>query len=167
MTVNEHRGLIPAASVLPGLVKFYISKVASLGSTPVPSAYGPVLSGHTFLEGQVERMPSSRFQPTEPRSISLPRWLEGALQFGTASMETDWQALTGLSWLSYSRSWICQEPRKGQIPVRVVTNPELPTPARLNEPSWRPESPGRDFHPLGTSRPGEVLTPQACLRRPG
>ena len=43
MTFNEHRGLIPAASVLPGLVKFYISKVASLGYTPVPSAYGPVV----------------------------------------------------------------------------------------------------------------------------
>jgi hypothetical protein len=52
MTVNEHRGLIPAASVLPGLVKFYISKVASLGYTPVPSTYVPVDQAILSLRGR-------------------------------------------------------------------------------------------------------------------
>ena len=48
---------------------------------------------------------TSKFQPTESRSISLPA-VEGFSQFGLVSLETHWQALTGLSWLSFSRSCV-------------------------------------------------------------
>lgn len=44
-----------------------------------------------------------RFRGTEWRSIPLPVSLHRS-QFGTVSCETHWQALAGLSWLSFSPS---------------------------------------------------------------
>ncbi len=99
----RHRGLIPATRVLPGLVEFYVSEVTSLGLLH-PSLY-PMCPAPArpyfpdFPEGQI------RFQSIEPRSIDLPTD-KGYSQFGTVSSETYWQALTGLSWLSYSRSCV-------------------------------------------------------------
>lgn len=99
----RHRGLIPAARVLPGLVEFYISEITSLGLLAQAFILCARLPpGHTFLsslEGKI------RFQSIEPRSIDLPTD-KGCLQFGTVFSETYWQALTGLSWLSYSRSCV-------------------------------------------------------------
>lgn len=99
----RHRGLIPATRVLPGLVEFYISEVTSLGLLH-PSLYPmcPAPARPYFPEFPRGGI---RFQSIEPRSIDLPTD-KGYSQFGTVSSETYWQALTGLSWLSYSRSCV-------------------------------------------------------------
>jgi hypothetical protein len=99
----RHRGLIPATRVLPGLVEFYVSEVTSLGLLH-PSLYPmcPVPTRPYFPDCLKRQI---RFQSIEPRSIDLPTD-KGYSQFGTVSSETYWQALTGLSWLSYSRSCV-------------------------------------------------------------
>lgn len=79
---------------------------------------------------------SRRFPGAERRSTPVPI-SSSRSRFGTVSRNTHWQALTGLSWLSYSSSEICSDSRTGQ--VRTGTSPcsVLPTPARLNAPTHR------------------------------
>lgn len=112
--------------------------------------------------GQVSAEVLPRFRGYEGRSDPLPADAECS-QFGTVSDRAYRQAVSRLSWLSYSPSGFSPDRRPSHGPVTAVAGRELPTPARLNEPHetstrsaaerlWS-EPPGRDFHPLERLRP--------------
>lgn len=89
----------PAAIAAPALVMIFALRVTSLSGvtprTPQPCASpsGPA---------QFPQARCLRFQGTEHGSIPLPIGY-GFSRFGTVSRRTHWQALAGLSWLSYSQ----------------------------------------------------------------
>ena len=79
-------------------------------------------------------------------------------RFGTVSVRTHRQALSGLSWLSSSPSSVLRpiaEPGYG--PVACVAAHELPTPAQVERSSLgnapMDRAPWGDLHPLDESRP--------------
>ncbi|CDI03520.1 hypothetical protein BN873_530009 [Candidatus Competibacter denitrificans Run_A_D11] len=86
----------------------------------------------------------ARFQRTEPRSVRLPA-NEDFSQFGIVS---EWNLLASpcgpLMVELFAVLRLTRTPNWSN-PVIVITNNELPTPAKLNEPLW-PESLGKDFH---------------------
>lgn len=117
-------------------------------------------------------MNHSRFQRAETRSSRLP--IDNKFErFGTVSVQTYRQALSGLSWLSSSPSGVLRpiaEP--GQGPVAYVAAHELPTPAQVERSSLghSPDGP----NPLGgfaptwrvTARNVGCPTRRVCPRRP-
>ena len=133
-----------------------VGHVAS-GSRPRPCIVDPELPLEPSFRGVLPR-----FRGNEGRSVPLPTDAECS-QFGTVSDRAYRQAVTRLSWLSYSPSGFSPERRPRHGPVSAVAGRELPTPARLDEPYetftrvaarrlWS-EPPGRDLHPLGRLRP--------------
>jgi hypothetical protein len=82
-----------------------------------------------FRVGIVSEHPA-RFQGTERRSSPLPIGY-GFLRFGIVSQAIHWQALTGLSWLSYSQPRISRGPRVGKTRTGRLRGSVLPTPATV------------------------------------
>jgi hypothetical protein len=89
-------------------------------SSPEPASFAPRFNGD-FGGPNVEASPY-------PSMANLSR-------FGTVSRKTHWQALTGLSWLSYSRPSDLPMVPGLDHRFRLLPGWKLPTPARLNEPN--------------------------------
>ena len=104
-----------------------VGHVAS-GSRPRPCIVDPELPLEPSFRGVLPR-----FRGNEGRSVPLPTDAECS-QFGTVSDRAYRQAVTRLSWLSYSPSGFSPERRPCHGPVSAVAGRELPTPARLNGP---------------------------------
>ena len=67
-----------------------------------PTAVCAILPNHTPFASGLACATHRLFPGIERRSIPVPTGC-GLSQFGTVSRKTYWQALAGLSWLSYSR----------------------------------------------------------------
>lgn len=71
--------------------------------------------------------------------------------FGIVSQDTYRQALTGLSWLSYSHSrFVAGYPNLVQGPAPTVASRRLPTPAHVarTRHNWQARAPWADLQPL-------------------
>ena len=95
---------------------------------------------HVFRRRIVCRNRSCRFQVTERGSVPLPIDISHS-RFGTVFRQTYRQALTGLSWLSYSQPSHFSTVPGLVSPVSSVTRRKLPTPARLHDPLARTRAP--------------------------
>lgn len=115
----------PAAMDLPALVKVFVERVASLSDvTPrTPALWVRLSRRPSFRSHRV--CDSERFRGRERRSRPLPASV-GCSQFGTASLSTHRQALTGLSWLSSSPRAIYARRRASHGPVPLVAKSEAP-----------------------------------------
>lgn len=91
---------------------------------------------HVFRRHIVCRNRSCGFRGTERGSIPLPINISHS-RFGTVFRQTYRQALTGLSWLSYSRPSHFSTVPGLVSPVSSVTRRKLPTSARLHDPLAR------------------------------
>lgn len=72
------------------------------------------------------------FRGAETESSPLP-FNNGSSRFGSVSVSTYWQALSGLSWLSFSPSAVSADRRvRSRTRSRLSPGRELPTPGALN-----------------------------------
>jgi hypothetical protein len=128
----RHRRTSPAAAVLPRLVTTFALPLTSLSSTVPKSA--AVRPGSRQVAVSVRK---GRFRGVEYRSAPLPA-SSRCLRFGTVFGKAYWQALSGLSWLSFSRPTIYAGPRACQTRAPPSRCDALPTPERLRGPSPDP-----------------------------
>ena len=128
----RHRRTSPAAAVLPRLVTTFTLPITLLSGTRPKSA--AVRPGSRPGAVSVHR---GRFRGVEYRSAPLPAGSSFS-RFGTVFGKVHWQALAGLSWLSFSRPAICAGPRACQTRAPPSRCDALPTPERLRGPSWEP-----------------------------
>src|SRR5262249_47155074 len=137
---SRHRLTVAAAKDLPGLVTTFTLMVTLLGGT----APRPLLYVQASRPSIVSAPQVARFLGIETRSVPLPT-SNDSLRFGTVSISVHFQALTRLSWLSFSPPAFSAG-RRGlnSSSAAVVTKRRLPTEARLNEPFGH-EPPGRDL----------------------
>ena len=119
----------PAAKVLPALVMSFVHWVTRLSGVS-PRAYWPYVrppGRHSFhkrvacnFRGQnieASPYPLAKAFRRDRDTYRLPDYL-----FGNVSQKTDWQALAGLSWLSYSWSLGLRViPEAGRAPATDVT----------------------------------------------
>lgn len=153
----------PAAILLPRLSMGVVHAFTSLeGVTPL--AQEPYVRRFPF--GIVARpLSADGFLGAEIRSSPLPFGLERS-RFGTVSARTHRQAVSRLSWLSFSPPWICQG-RRALSSARSVSiaGPELPTPVTV-ERTFSGPNPRNGFSPIhsiatpGVSAQGVSLSPR-------
>lgn len=122
------------------------SHVASRCDPADPCRMSALPQRHSF--------PSSTlgFRGAETESSPLPVG-NGSSRFGAVSANTHWQALSGLSWLSFSPSAVSADRRiRSRTRSRASPRRELPTPAALN--GHRPwpvdRTPRTGFSPAST-----------------
>lgn len=152
----------PAATVLPRLLMVFACAFTSL-----EGCYAfrlEKLYVQEFPLGIVTLSFRQGFLGAEIRSSPLPFSFKRS-RFGTVSAHAHRQAVSRLSWLSFSPSWICQERRALSLARSVtLTRPELPTPVTV-ERTIKARTPGMDFHQFEPSRP-KAFQPRACPCRP-
>lgn len=124
----RHRRTSPAAAVLPRLVTTFALPLTSLSGTRPNSA--AVRPGSRPSAVSVRK---GRFRGVEYRSAPLPTGSKCS-RFGTVFGKVYWQALAGLSWLSFSRPAIYAGPRVCQARAPPSRCGTLPTPERLRGP---------------------------------
>ena len=95
-------GTNPAAAEVPALVMLFAPRFTLLSSVTWRNRCRMCDSSESpqFPSGMICH--SRRFQGTERRSVPLPI-STGLSRFGIVSRGTHWQAITRLSWLSYSQ----------------------------------------------------------------
>ena len=153
LTESERRFPNPAPRVLPALVIASTRRVPSLsGVTPrTPPQYVPPSGGHSFRAG------SARFPGAERRSSPVPACGRCSL-FGIDSRRIHRQALSGLSWLSYSPPPDLPKVVGGLAPEsacrQVGRSPRRP---RLNGLS-KTGPPGRDYATVSSPHPLRPMT---------
>lgn len=153
----------PAATLLPRLSMGVVRAFTSLEGV-TPRVQEPYVRRFPF--GIVARpIVSDGFLGAEIRSSPLPFGLERS-RFGTVSARTHRQAVSRLSWLSFSPPWICQG-RRALSSARSVSiaGPELPTPVTV-ERTFSGPNPRNGFSPIhsiatpGVSAQGVSLSPR-------
>ena len=127
----------------------------------------PISPGSPFMPPR--GVGNFRGQNVEAPPYPSVRWRS---RFGTVSSRTHLQALSGLSWLSYSRPGdLLPVPDSGQESASPVTRSKAPHASRVeraapNKSEVGPDPYGRDSHPLCTSTTPPFETARACPCRP-